>query len=239
MSNEALSWAFGQSAPSAGAKFVLVALANQVRSDHQCAPGVGLLMSMTGQSDRSVARHLGELVELGLIRRERRNTGYQERLADSFTLLLPANLADSVGAKMAGSATVRQIDHGQNGGIKEPKKITTKTSSPIRDDVERICQHLVDRIVTNGSRKPAVSDEWRTEARLLLDKDGRTEEQVHRAIDWCQDSTFWRGNVMSMPKLREKYDQLRLAARAPAGAAGPSVSAIVARQRDKLAAARS
>jgi hypothetical protein len=55
----------------------------------------------------------------------------------------------------------------------------------------------------------------------MLDKDGRTEEQVHAAIDWCQDSEFWRGNILSLPKLREKYDQLRLQAsreRTPPGA---------------------
>jgi hypothetical protein len=33
-----------------------------------------------------------------------------------------------------------------------------------------------------------------------------------RAIDWCQDDEFWRSNVLSMPKLREKYEQLRLQA---------------------------
>ena len=57
-----------------------------------------------------------------------------------------------------------------------------------------------------------ITQEWRTETRLLLDKDGRTEEQIHAAIDWCQDSGFWHSKVMSMPKLRDKYDQLRLEA---------------------------
>ena len=46
----------------------------------------------------------------------------------------------------------------------------------------------------------------------MLDRDGRTEEQVSTAIDWCQDNEFWRANILSMPKLREKYDQLRMQA---------------------------
>ncbi|WP_326698016.1 hypothetical protein OG909_12100 [Streptomyces sp. NBC_01754] len=87
---------------------------------------------------------------------------------------------------------------------------------PDRDDVERICQHLADRIEGNGSKRPTITKAWRTAARLLLDKDGRTEDQVHGCIDWCQDSDFWRGNVLSMPKLRDKYDQLRLQATRPA-----------------------
>ena len=81
-----------------------------------------------------------------------------------------------------------------------------------RVDVERICAHLADRIEGNGSRRPAITDRWRDAARLMLDADGRTEADVHAAIDWCQDSEFWRANVMSLPKLRERFDQLRLQA---------------------------
>ncbi|MEV8042411.1 hypothetical protein AB0P02_01020 [Streptomyces griseoluteus] len=84
--------------------------------------------------------------------------------------------------------------------------------TPGRDDVEQVCLALADAIEANGSRRPAITKTWRREARLLIDKDGRTPEQVLTAIAWCQADNFWRGNVLSMPKLREKYDQLRLAA---------------------------
>jgi len=81
-----------------------------------------------------------------------------------------------------------------------------------RADVERLCRHLADRIEVNGSERPAITRRWRDSARLMLDRDGHTEQQVTAAIDWCQDSEFWRANILSMPKLREKYDQLRLQA---------------------------
>jgi len=81
-----------------------------------------------------------------------------------------------------------------------------------REDADRLCEHLADWIERNGSRRPGITKRWRDAARLLLDVDGRTEEQVHRAIDWCQQDEFWRGNILSMPKLREKYDQLPLKA---------------------------
>jgi len=83
---------------------------------------------------------------------------------------------------------------------------------PAREDVERLCAHLADRLVENGCKQPTITKTWRDAARLLLDKDGRTEDQVRRAIDWCQNDSFWKSNVMSMPKLREKYDTLRLRA---------------------------
>ena len=86
------------------------------------------------------------------------------------------------------------------------------SDEPPREDVERVCQHLADAVEANGSKRPHVSERWRTEARRLIDIDGRTPDQIIRAIDWCQSDAFWRANVLSMPKLREKYDQLRLAA---------------------------
>lgn len=81
-----------------------------------------------------------------------------------------------------------------------------------RQDVERICNALADEIEANGSKRPNVTKGWRDAARLMLDKDGRTEAEILGAIAWCQADEFWRANVLSLPKLREKYDQLRLQA---------------------------
>lgn len=106
---------------------------------------------------------------------------------------------------------------------KERKKTTSETPAALPDNdatttdaVDRICTHLADRIEQSGSRRPTPSGKWREAARLMLTRDQLTEENIHRAIDWCQDSEFWRANILSLPKLREKYDTLRLqAARSP------------------------
>jgi hypothetical protein len=82
-----------------------------------------------------------------------------------------------------------------------------------REDVERLCERLADRIEANGAKRPTITKGWRDAARLLIDKDGRTEEQVAWIIDWATADEFWRANILSMPKLREKFDQLLLKAR--------------------------
>lgn len=92
------------------------------------------------------------------------------------------------------------------------KKSRPAAEDEPREDVDRLCAHLADRIEAGGSKRPTIAKRWRDAARLLLDEDKRTEEQVHKVIDWCQASEFWRTNIMSMPKLREKYDTLRLQA---------------------------
>jgi hypothetical protein len=93
-------------------------------------------------------------------------------------------------------------------------EVQVKDASAItsRPDVERLCVHLADRIEANGSRRPPIGRKWRDAARLMIDRDHRTEQQVMAAIDWCQENEFWRSNILSMPKLREKYEQLRLQA---------------------------
>jgi hypothetical protein len=93
-----------------------------------------------------------------------------------------------------------------------------------RPDVERICEHLADRIEANGSKRPAITKSWRDAARLMLDRDGHTPQEIHGAIEWSQAHEFWRANILSLPKLREKYDQLRLQAERRNGVPGPSAT---------------
>jgi len=53
----------------------------------------------------------------------------------------------------------------------------------------------------------------------MLDRDGLSETEVLGAITWSQqnefwkaNNEFWKANILSLPKLREKYDQMRLQA---------------------------
>jgi Helix-turn-helix domain len=81
-----------------------------------------------------------------------------------------------------------------------------------RDDVMELCSHLADRVEVNTGERPKITKGWLDAARLMLDSDHRRADQIRRAIDWCQDSEFWRKNVRSMPKLREQYVRLRMEA---------------------------
>jgi len=79
-----------------------------------------------------------------------------------------------------------------------------------RPDVEALLDLLDEGIVANGGRAPTRNKANRDAMRLLIDKDGKTPEKIAAAIRWCQADEFWRANVLSASKLREKYEQLRL-----------------------------
>lgn len=93
---------------------------------------------------------------------------------------------------------------------KRREEETLVATTPPRADVEGLCRKLADAIEANGSKRPTITQTWRDEARRLLDLDKRPLAEAVRLIAWAQGNTFWRRNVMSMPKFREQYDRLRL-----------------------------
>ena len=124
--------------------------------------------------------------------------------------------AERMASKPVAPASEVLEQKGSTNLAKTETETDTKTSStseaadaPIRPEIDHLCTLLADLIEQNGSKRPTIGKGWKDSARLLLDKDGRTVDQVERAIRWSQSDDFWRANVMSMPKLREKYDQLR------------------------------
>ena len=49
---------------------------------------------------------------------------------------------------------------------------------------------------------------WANDVRLMMERDKRTEKQIAYVIDWCQSNSFWKSNILSISKLRERFDQL-------------------------------
>lgn len=131
------------------------------------------------------------------------------------------SLSDGLSDTEPDSPRVVVTDAGTQPTTLNPYPEPTSTAPP-RTDVLELCNHLADRIEANGSKRPNVTQRWLDSCRLLVDADGKTPEQVHSAIDWCQADEFWRANVLSMPTLRAKYEQLRLAAQRGAAPRGRS-----------------
>jgi len=95
MSNEAITWAYGQPIANAAMKFVLLALADMADEANSCYPGQSKLAVMTGQSARTVRRHLADLEAAGFIARARRFDDQGHRTSDRYVLpvkSLPVNL---------------------------------------------------------------------------------------------------------------------------------------------------
>ncbi|MGG3734482.1 helix-turn-helix domain-containing protein [Heyndrickxia coagulans] len=73
----------------------------------------------------------------------------------------------------------------------------------------RLANRLYERILENNPnhKKPNLQ-KWANDVRLMMERDKRTEKQITYLIDWCQNDNFWKANILSTGKLREKFDQL-------------------------------
>lgn len=94
--------------------------------------------------------------------------------------------------------------------LTEPE--TTTSSEDVRPEVTELCALLADRIESNGSKRPTITKAWLTDCRLMLDRDNRTPNDVRGAINWSQTHHFWKTNILSMGKLRQQFDRLRMQA---------------------------
>ncbi len=78
---------------------------------------------------------------------------------------------------------------------------------------EPLCNVLVELMKANGAKTPeGIPRRWLDDARLLVDRDGRDPHEAKALMEWAAGDSFWRGNILSVPKFREKYDQLRMQA---------------------------
>ena len=119
---------------------------------------------------------------------------------------IPCNRAED--PNISGPGTGEQ----GNRGTGEQSSSSEVADATPRPEVDELLDYLDARIEANGAKVPNRTKKNRDAARLLLDKDNRTVDQVKAAIDFATDDEFWRTNILSMSKLREKYDTLRMRA---------------------------
>lgn len=74
-----------------------------------------------------------------------------------------------------------------------------------------LCDLLKKKILENNPKAVVKNGTgWLKETRLMMTKDKRTLEDIERVINFSQNDSFWKANILSMGKLREKFDQLTL-----------------------------
>jgi hypothetical protein len=114
------------------------------------------------------------------------------------------------GADSAPGTVSTKSSSSKNSGKSSRTKKRIKKPEPYREDVERVCNFLAEWRVKLGCVRPTISEEWRTEARLMIDKDKRSLDQIKEITSWSQRHHFWKSNIQSIPTLRKQFDALRL-----------------------------
>lgn len=113
-------------------------------------------------------------------------------------------------------ATNRQLTANKNvknvKNDKNDKKVINNSPKQAYDESSiyfKLANALYQKILENNpNHKQPDLQKWSNDVRLMMERDKRTEEQIIYTIKWCQNNEFWRSNILSISKLREKFDQL-------------------------------
>ena len=78
-------------------------------------------------------------------------------------------------------------------------------------DEFRLSALLFQKMLENNPKAKAPNlQSWAKHVDLMIRIDKRPHSEIESVIEWCQRDNFWRSNILSTAKLREKYDQLSL-----------------------------
>lgn len=73
----------------------------------------------------------------------------------------------------------------------------------------RLANLLFDLIrQRNPEHKQPKLQDWARNIDLMITVDKRSIQDIESVIRWCQSNSFWKFNILSTEKLREKFDQL-------------------------------
>lgn len=90
----------------------------------------------------------------------------------------------------------------------EKNRIDKNNTKYMSGDME-IAKLLLEKIRLNTPTfKEPNLEKWAEQVRLMRESDGRTYEQIKFLVEWSQNDNFWRANILSTGKLREKFDTL-------------------------------
>ena len=111
------------------------------------------------------------------------------------------------------------ITSSEAGASNKAKKTITQSGQETNlEAVKPLATLLAQRILENN-HKSELSKEtlrerrievWTIDLEKMVRLDGWTNDEIRQVIEFTQNDSFWRSNILSAAKLREKRDQLRL-----------------------------
>lgn len=135
----------------------------------------------------------------------------------------PGTRPEEAGTRPPNSGTVpgRGQENGGQSDQTKPKQTQpnptkanpTDFSRRLRFDEEDmgLAIWMFDLIQTmQPDRRPPNFDAWANTFRIMRENDGRAPPEIRSLFEWCNRDSFWKTNVLSPDKLREKWDDLQL-----------------------------
>ena len=176
---------------------------------------------------------------------ERFDERLAERLPEGFGEGLPSSISISNSISISTSSASPDGDRDDEDPTPDDTRHLTPVEDEFDDDVIDLTREVAKMIAENGHPLPSKGSKaarrWVSEMDLLRRRGVKgqstlpppTDDEILAVARWATQDEFWRPNIQSVPKFREKYAQLALKARA-----SPRVSAATAADNYAAAAAQ-
>ena len=108
----------------------------------------------------------------------------------------------------------KKADSDSDSDSEKPKKKTKRKknvppATPL--DLE-LANYLAEKIKEHSPKARVSLSRWPDTFRLMREKDERTEQEIRSVVDFATNDNFWKANILSADKLREKFDTLSIKA---------------------------
>lgn len=212
-------WALKQDVKNASAKLLLISLANYADEDGICWPSITRLAGDCSASRQTVMNSTKRLIEMGLIEAKKR-TGGSEYGAKS--ILYTLKFTESPKRRLSEEKTepkVQSVKPKVNGLdpnqllepiTKKENKQKKKTEVEKYSAQDMQCAEWIFAKIQqlNPKHKLPNMDNWADTIRLMRERDKKTHREIAELFAWANNDDFWKTNILSPAKLREKWDPL-------------------------------
>jgi len=175
-------------------------------------PLIQFVKGTGGMAKSSICRALNSLIKKNVIYKNVKDKGVSYGIQKSYTQWKPFTKKSTVYKKVN--------KHLQKSKKPFTKKYTSKETikeTISKDKCEKLFP-LVDLLIqkmkeNDPKAKTPLKDSnlyltWADSVRLCIERDKRTEEEIIEAINFSQNDDFWKANILSTAKLREKLPTL-------------------------------
>ena len=122
-----------------------------------------------------------------------------------------AKIKHALAAANAHASAVQLHTQSQSQSHKEqnPSQGQTPDESKYSEGDLKAAEYIRDRIMKlNPKMKPPRMDKWADVIRKMRERDDRNHREICELFAWCNDDDFWKSNILSPTKLRDKWDDL-------------------------------
>ena len=198
MSARATFWAWEVDIPSSE-KLVLLCLSDCHNADTgQCNPSVSYIAKKTSLDRKTVLKSLRSLNDREILSRAK-----VEGSSNQYFLSIGGSPILGHGQSHISPEPVPNLGHKP---INKPKK-NLRYEKGDMETVESIFNLLL--ALNPKHRKPNM-DSWANEVRLMRENDGHSHSEIMDLFRFANSDNFWKSNILSPKKLRDKWDVLTI-----------------------------